>query len=312
MRGVRVHERAIGWSADALKVVTTTTILADLVRQVGGDRVSVESLVPKGGEVHTFDPTPSDVRNVAEADLVFVNGLGLDDWLVELVANAGTDAPVVRLAEDLEGVTYLKGTEGDEAVNPHLWLNVAYAAKYAERIREALVAADPDHAADYEAGGAAYAKVLADLDAEARTTLGAIPAANRTVISFHDAFPYFAAAYGLTVDGTIVDAPGPGPERRPGRGPRHGHQGQGDQGDLRRGPVQRGPRPDHRGRDGGHRRLGPLHGQRGRRPAGHLRGDDGLEHRAGGAGARGRADPEIRRRDPDVPPGQEDHRPLAG
>ncbi len=196
---------------EALRVVTTTTILADLVRQVGGDRVSVESLVPKGGEVHTFDPTPSDVRNVTEADLVFVNGLGLDDWLAELVTNAGSDAPVVRLAEDLEGVTYLTGSEGDEAVNPHLWLNVAYAAKYAERIREALVAADPDHAADYEAGGAAYAKVLADLDAEARTALGSIPEAKRTVISFHDAFPYFAAAYGLTIDGTIVDAPGQDP-----------------------------------------------------------------------------------------------------
>ncbi len=196
---------------EALRVVTTTTILADLVRQVGGDRVTVESLVPKGGEVHTFDPTPSDVRNVAEADLVFVNGLDLDDWLAELVSNAGTDAPVVRLAEDLDGVTYLTGTEGDEAVNPHLWLNVAYAAKYAERIRDALVGADPDRAADYRAGAAAYAKVLADLDAKARTTLGAIPAANRTVISFHDAFPYFAAAYGLTVDGTIVDAPGQDP-----------------------------------------------------------------------------------------------------
>ena len=100
--------------------------------------MSVESLVPKGGEVHTFDPTPSDVRNVAEADLVFVNGLGLDDWLVELVTNAGPDAPVIRLAEDLAGVAYLTGSEGDEAVNPHLWLNVAYAAKYAERIREGL------------------------------------------------------------------------------------------------------------------------------------------------------------------------------
>jgi ABC-type Zn uptake system ZnuABC Zn-binding protein ZnuA len=161
--------------------------------------------------VHTFDPTPSDVRNVAEADLVFVNGLGLDDWLAELVTNAGSDAPVLRLAEDLEGVAYLKGAEGDEAVNPHLWLDVAYAAKYAERIGGTLAATDPRHAADYEAGGAAYAKVLADLDAKARTTLGAIPEANRTVISFHDAFPYFAAAYGLTIDGTIVDSPGQDP-----------------------------------------------------------------------------------------------------
>ena len=194
-----------------VRVVTTTTILADLVRQVGGDRVTVESLVPKGGEVHTFDPTPSDVRNVAEADLVFVNGLGLDDWLTELVANAGTDAPVIRLGEDLEGVTYLTGGQRQEAVNPHLWLNVAYAAKYAERIRDALTAADPDRAAEYRADAESYAKVLADLDQKARTTLGAIPAANRTVISFHDAFPYFAAAYGLTVDGTIVDSPGQDP-----------------------------------------------------------------------------------------------------
>jgi ABC-type Zn uptake system ZnuABC Zn-binding protein ZnuA len=197
---------------DTIRVVTTTTILADLVRQVGGDRVTVDSLVPKGGEVHTFDPTPSDMRRIADADLVLVNGLGLDDWLAGLVDDAGTAAPVVRLGEDLEGVEYLAGGEHEgEDVNPHLWLNVAYAAKYAGRIAEALVAADPAHAADYESGLAAYAATLAQLDQDARATLGAIPEANRTVIAFHDAFPYFAAAYGLTIDGTIVDAPGQEP-----------------------------------------------------------------------------------------------------
>lgn len=214
-------------SGDALQVVTTTTILADLVAQVGGDRVSVTSLVPKGGEVHTFDPTPSDVRRIADADLVVLNGLGLDEWLADLVRDAGTDARVVVLAEDLEGVTYLQGghREGegadpaadasddhaDEEVNPHLWLNVAYAAKYVDRIAETLATADPQHAADYEVRRAAYAAVLADLDASARERLGAIPEANRTVISFHDAFPYFAAAYGLAIDGTVVDAPGQDP-----------------------------------------------------------------------------------------------------
>jgi ABC-type Zn uptake system ZnuABC Zn-binding protein ZnuA len=213
-------------SGEALQVVTTTTILADLVAQVGGENVSVTSLVPKGGEVHTFDPTPSDVRRISDADLVVLNGLGLDEWLADLVKDAGTEAPVVELAEDLEGVAYLEGghdeEEGEateeasgshagEEVNPHLWLNAAYAAKYAERIAEALAAADPDHAADYEAGLAAYAKVLADLDARAKDKLGAIPEANRTVISFHDAFPYFAKAYGLTIDGTVVDAPGQDP-----------------------------------------------------------------------------------------------------
>jgi manganese/iron transport system substrate-binding protein len=199
-----------GAAGDALKVVTTTTILADLVRQVGGDRVSVESLVPKGGEVHTFDPTPSDVRRISGAGVIFLNGLGLDDWLANLVEDAGTGAPVVRLAEDLPGVEYLKGARG-EGINPHLWLNIAYAAKYADRIGETLAAADPAHAATYTAGATAYGKVLAGLDEQARTRLGAIPEANRTVISFHDAFPYFAAAYGLTIDGTIVDSPGQDP-----------------------------------------------------------------------------------------------------
>ena len=117
----------------------------------------------------------------------------------------------MALAEDLPGVAYIAGDEPGEPVNPHLWLDVEYAAKYAERIAEALAAADPEHAADYEASLAAYATELAALDAEAAETLGSIPEADRTVIAFHDAFPYFAAAYGLTVDGTIVSAPGQDP-----------------------------------------------------------------------------------------------------
>jgi ABC-type Zn uptake system ZnuABC Zn-binding protein ZnuA len=199
--------------AGTLQVVTTTTILADLVAQVGGSHVRVSSLVPKGGEVHTFDPSPSDVRRLAQADAVFLNGLGLDDWLASLVADAGTTAPVVRLGEKLPGVTYLAGEDGagSEAVNPHLWLNVAYAAKYAERIGEALAEADPANAAAYRDRAAAYGRTLADLDTELRSKMDTIPAANRTVISFHDAFPYFAAAYGLAIDGTIVDAPGQDP-----------------------------------------------------------------------------------------------------
>jgi ABC-type Zn uptake system ZnuABC Zn-binding protein ZnuA len=194
-----------------IRVVTTTTILADLAAHVGGSRVVVDSLVPKGGEVHTFDPTPSDVRHIAAADVILLNGLGLDDWLASLVADAGTAAPVVRLGENLPGVDYIAGGIDGTGVNPHVWLNVAYAAKYAARIAEALKAVDAAHAADYDANLAAYVAVLDRLDATARTTLGAIPEADRTVISFHDAFPYFAAAYGLRIDGTIIDAPGQDP-----------------------------------------------------------------------------------------------------
>ena len=201
-----------GIGAGTLRVVTTTTIIADLVAQVGGASVQVESIVPKGGEVHTFDPRPSNMRRVAQADVVFLNGLGLDDWLASLVTDSGTAARVVRLGEDLPGVTYLASTAKDGAtVNPHLWLDASYAARYVERIGETLAAADPAHAAAYRDRAASYGRTLAGLDAEIRTRMAAIPADRRTVISFHDAFPYFAAAYGLTIDGTIVDAPGQDP-----------------------------------------------------------------------------------------------------
>jgi manganese/iron transport system substrate-binding protein len=192
-------------------VVTTTTILADVVHEVGGDRVRVESLVPKGGEVHTFDPTPSDIRRVTDARLVVRNGLGLDDWLGDLVGDTGTEAQVVAVADDLPGVTLIAGQEPGEAANPHLWMNVAYASAYAGRIAEALAAVDPDGAATYRANLVAYQERLAALDEYAKSRLGAIPEANRTVVSFHDAFPYFASAYGLTIDGTVVDAPGQDP-----------------------------------------------------------------------------------------------------
>jgi zinc/manganese transport system substrate-binding protein/manganese/iron transport system substrate-binding protein len=196
----------------ALRVVATTTVLADLVRLVGGGRVAVESLVAKGGEVHTFDPNPSDVRRVAEADLVVANGLGLDEWLVDLVADSGSTAHVVELGEDLEGVDYLAGgEEPDQPLNPHLWLDASYAAKYAERIGEALAVADPGAAAAHRSAAAAGAGELLALHEELRALLAAVPADARRVVSFHDAFPYFAAAYGLTIDGTIVDSPGQDP-----------------------------------------------------------------------------------------------------
>jgi manganese/iron transport system substrate-binding protein len=214
---------------DALRVVTTTTVLADLVEQVGGDRVSVVSLVPKGGEVHTFDPTPSDLQAVTAADLIVLNGLGLDEWLADMVTDSGATAPMVELGEDLEGVTYLAGqahADGDdatdgsasdahdhegEAVNPHLWLDVAHAMRYVERIVATLCEADPEHAADYRSDGDAFLARLAELDATTRDRIASIPEADRVIVSFHEAFPYFAAAYGLTVVGTIVDAPGQDP-----------------------------------------------------------------------------------------------------
>ncbi len=197
-------------SPAALHVVATTTVFADLVSEVGGDRVSVRSLVPPGGEPHTFDPRPSDVTAFADADLVVMNGLGLDDWVVDLMSDAGSDAPVLVLGEDLPGAEYIGGEE-EGGTNPHLWLDVAYAIGYVGRIEAALTTADPEGTDAYARGADAYRAELEDLDAYARTELGAIPESQRRIVSFHDAFPYFARAYGLTVVGTVVEAPGQDP-----------------------------------------------------------------------------------------------------
>jgi zinc/manganese transport system substrate-binding protein len=193
-----------------IRVVPTTTVLADLVAQVGGDRVIVESLVPKGGEVHTFDPRPSDSAKLAEADLIVMNGLGLDDWLGRMASDAGATAAIVRLGEGLPGVTYLGG-EDAATTNPHLWLNVTYAQGYVARIGEALAMVDPADARAFRDGTAAYEKRLDDLDAWVRERIATIPEANRAFVMFHDALPYFAAAYGFKVVGTVVKAPGQDP-----------------------------------------------------------------------------------------------------
>ncbi len=213
----------------SVAVVTTTTILADFVTQVGGPRVAVTSLVPKGGEVHTFDPTPGDARRLAEADLVVANGLGLDAWLTGLAADAGTKAPIVAVAEDLPGATYLADDHHDEApddhaseapgdeghdhgpVNPHLWLDVGNARRYVARIVAELSRVDPAGADAYAAAGSAYDARLARLDGAIRAELAAVPAQNRRVVSYHEAFPYYAAAYGLEIVDVILPSPGQDP-----------------------------------------------------------------------------------------------------
>ena len=199
---------------DRLEVVATTTVLADLVAHVGGDRVRVSSLVPKGGEVHTFDPSPQAVVALTDADLIVANGLGLDDWLTDLAADAGAEAPIVELGEDLEGVEYLAGDEDDDghgAINPHVWLNVANARAYVGRLADVLAQEDPTAADEYHANAAAYDAELGELDDWIRDQIAAIPPDDRKIVSFHEAFPYLADAYGLEIVGVIVDAPGQDP-----------------------------------------------------------------------------------------------------
>ena len=207
---------------DAVRVVTTTTVLADMARNVAGRRAMVEALIPPGVEVHTFDPSPASARALAQADVVFANGLGLDEWIEGLAADvAGPSVAVVDVAAGLPGVRYIDADdeahgseephEGESGIDPHVWLDATNAARYAERIAEELGRADPDGAAVYAENADAYVERLRALDSEVRALLEAIPQEQRRVVSFHDGFRYFAAAYGLEIAGVVVEVPGQDP-----------------------------------------------------------------------------------------------------
>ena len=194
-----------------LSVVATTSIFADLVRNVVGDLVTVSSLVPANSDAHTYSPRPSDIRVLAGARVVFMNGLGLDDWLNRMIESVANHAQVVRLAVDLPGATLIAGDDPNGPANPHLWLNVAYAQGYVGRIATALAQADQSNAGAYAAQAKAYGARLGDLDIWVKQQLATIPAPNRRFVAWHDAFPYYAAAYGLEIVGVAVAAPGQEP-----------------------------------------------------------------------------------------------------
>jgi ABC-type Zn uptake system ZnuABC Zn-binding protein ZnuA len=193
-----------------VQILTTTTVLADLVSNVGGSYVQVSSLVPKNGDVHTFEPRPSDVIAVSRAKVLFMNGLGLDDWLEKTITNASAGGKAIKLAVDLPGVTLLPGDTPDTQ-NPHLFLDPVYARLYVDRIEASLESADPGHAAEYAAQAAAYRKKLQTLDSWVRSQIATIPEGERKLVTFHDAFPYYAREYGITIVGVAVQAPGQDP-----------------------------------------------------------------------------------------------------
>jgi ABC-type Zn uptake system ZnuABC Zn-binding protein ZnuA len=194
-----------------VQVLTTTTVFADLVSNVGGSYVQVTSLVPKNADVHTFAPRPSDVVAVASAKLLVMNGLGLDDWLEKTITNASASGtPLVKLAVDLPGVTLLPGdTAGTQ--NPHLWMDPKYAELYVDRIAAELEQVDPAHTTEYDSQAAAYKQKLEELDGWVRSQIATIPQADRKLVTFHDAFPYYAREYGITIVGVAVEAPGQDP-----------------------------------------------------------------------------------------------------
>ena len=176
---------------DRLHVVTSFSILGDLARNVGGDRVSITTLVGPDSDVHVYTPAPADAKKVADAKLLLINGLGLEGWLPRLLQSSGSKAPIILATK---GIAPLKlGSDAD----PHAWQSVANARIYVANIRDALVAAAPADAEVFRANTDAYLAKFDALDREVREAVAKIPQNRRKVISTHDAFGYFAAAYGI-------------------------------------------------------------------------------------------------------------------
>jgi zinc/manganese transport system substrate-binding protein/manganese/iron transport system substrate-binding protein len=186
-------ESAAG-AGGAVPVVATTGQAADFARAVGGDRVEVTGLLPPNADPHDFDVRPDDVKAVAGARLVVRSGGDLDEWLEEAIESSGTEADTVTLAEHVELV------EDD----PHWWHDPRNAIRAVAALRDALAAADPAGAAQYERAAAAYTQRLRRLDRRVEACIAEVPAADRTLVTTHDALGYYARRYGIRVVGAVI------------------------------------------------------------------------------------------------------------
>ncbi|MFM8606548.1 MAG: metal ABC transporter substrate-binding protein [Hyphomicrobiales bacterium] len=190
-------------AAEKLKIITSFSILADITKAIGGDAIDVTCLVEPDADLHHFEPRPHDIKNLLEADLVIVNGLGFEPWL-DRVKPSIKRPPLWTIAS--EGITPLPfdhhdhedhGASEGEAVDPHAWQNVSHARLYAKNIATALINKDPDHRALYLENLARYDSDLERLDRDIRNAIAKIPPEKRKIVTSHDAFGYFEKAYGL-------------------------------------------------------------------------------------------------------------------
>lgn len=190
------------------KVVATTTLVGDVVRQVGGDTIDLHVLLPVGADPHNFTPTPQDVAAVAQADVIFTAGLGLEAFMAPLLDNAGSHAPVVALSDGVSTLQPPVTAEADGhdagAVDPHVWFDPNNVMVWVDNAARELATIDPAHAATYQANAAAYRRALQDLDRWIVEQVASIPAANRQLVTDHLIFSYFAQRYGFEQVGALV------------------------------------------------------------------------------------------------------------
>lgn len=185
-----------GVMAKTLNVVASFSVLGDMVSQVGGEHVHVDTLVGPDGDPHTFEPSPKDSVLLSKADVVVVNGLGLEGWLDRLVKASGFKGQLVVASQGVK--THTLDEDGKTVTDPHAWNSAANGAQYAQNMLAGLVKASPQDEAALNASGQNYIAQLQHIDGWAKARFSAIPQAKRKVLTSHDAFGYFGRAYGVT------------------------------------------------------------------------------------------------------------------
>ncbi len=182
--------------AKTVDAVASFTVLADIVKQVGGDHVKVKSLVGPDGDPHTFEPTPQDSQALAKADVVFVSGLGMEGWMDRLISASGYTGNVVVASNGVN--TRKMEEEGKTVTDPHAWNSMQNGVIYATNVMNALIKADPQDEAEIRKSGERYIQQLQQLDGWAKRAFEAVPLSKRKVLTSHDAFGYFGQRYGVT------------------------------------------------------------------------------------------------------------------
>jgi zinc/manganese transport system substrate-binding protein len=188
-------------AADKVKAVASFSILGDMVRQVGGDRVDVVTLVGPDGDAHVFSPTPTDAKTLASSQLFFVNGLGFEGWMERLEKSSGFKGKTIVASKGVKPHTMVEeeGGETETITDPHAWQDLANGKLYVANIRDGLIAADPEGKAIYDANAAKYLEALTTEETAVKQALGKLPPERKRIITSHDAFGYFGAAYGLEI-----------------------------------------------------------------------------------------------------------------
>ncbi len=188
---------ALGADADErLKVVASFSIIGDMVKQVAGNNVDLEVLVGPNGDAHEYEPTTANARSLSHANIVFINGLGLEGWIERLIQSSAFKGKAVVVTQ---GITPLESeAHGHSAPDPHAWQNLENGKTYVANIRDALAQADPLHAAEYQSNAARYLQKLDTLDKWTKTEIAQVEPSKCKVISMHDSFHYFAKQYGVT------------------------------------------------------------------------------------------------------------------